>query len=75
MFTFFRNGKSCFRPISYRNIHITTALVDELENSILNVRKEYPMLEGVKSLIVRASVIRRLIMLKTPKQSGDPTNV
>lgn len=52
-------------------IHITSDLVDKLENAVLQVRKEHPVLEGVKSLIVRASVIRRLVLLTTPKQSGD----
>ena len=55
-------------------IHITSDLVEKLENAVLQVRKEYPVLEGVKSLIVRASVIRRLVLLRTPKQSGDRTN-
>ena len=54
-------------------IHITSDLVDKLENAVLQVRKEHPILEGVKSLIVRASVIRRLVLLSTPKQSGDQT--
>jgi hypothetical protein len=52
-------------------IHITSDLVDKLENAVLQVRKEYPVLEGVKSLIVRASVIRRLVLISTPKQSSD----
>lgn len=52
-------------------IHITSNVVDKLENAVLQVRKEYPVLEGVKSLIVRASVIRRLVLLSTPKQSSD----
>lgn len=54
-------------------IHITSDLVDKLEYAVLQVRKEHPILEGVKSLIVRASVIRRLVLLSTPKQSGDRT--
>lgn|GEM_PF-874113 len=56
-------------------IHITSALVDKLEYAVLQVRKEHPILEGVKSLIVRASVIRRLVLLSTPKQSGDRTQI
>lgn len=54
-------------------IHITLDLVEQLENAVLQVRKEHPVLEGVKSLIVRASVIRRLVLLSTPKQSSDRT--
>jgi hypothetical protein len=56
-------------------IHITSDIVEKLENAVLQVRKEYPVLEGVKSLIVRASVIRRLVLLSTPKQSGDRTKL
>jgi hypothetical protein len=52
-------------------IHITSDIVELLENAVLQVRKEYPVLEGVKSLIVRASIIRRLVLLSTPKQSSD----
>ena len=55
-------------------IHITSDIVEKLENAVLQVRKEYPVLEGVKSLIVRASVIRRLVLLSTPKQSSDRTS-
>lgn len=54
-------------------IYITSDLVEQLENAVLQVRKEHPVLEGVKSLIVRASIIRRLVLLSTPKQSGDRT--
>jgi len=54
-------------------IYITSDIVDKLEDAVLQVRKEHPVLEGVKSLIVRASVIRRLVLLSTPKQSGDRT--
>jgi metal-responsive CopG/Arc/MetJ family transcriptional regulator len=54
-------------------IHITSDIVEQLENAVLQVRKEHPVLEGVKSLIVRASVIRRLVLLSTPKQSSDRT--
>jgi hypothetical protein len=43
-------------------IHITSDIVELLENAVLQVRKEYPVLEGVKSLIVRASIIRRLVL-------------
>mgnify|MGYP006076785499 CR=1 FL=1 len=32
-----------------------------LENKIIDVRKEYPFLEGVKSKILRTSIMQRLI--------------
>jgi hypothetical protein len=50
-------------------IHITPELEDTLEKAILHVRQKYPVLEGVKSLIVRASIIRRLVLITTPKSS------
>jgi hypothetical protein len=56
-------------------IHITSDIVDKLEDAVLQVRIEHPVLEGVKSLIVRASVIRRLVLLSTPKPSGDRTEI
>lgn len=43
------------------NLYISEKLNDDLEKAIIKVRKKYPALEGVKSLIVRASVIQRLL--------------
>lgn len=43
-------------------ISITPEIEEQLEEAILNVRKQYPTLEGVKSLIVRASIVRRLVL-------------
>lgn len=43
------------------NIYIPTELDEKLEKAIIEVRKNCPSLDGVKSLIVRASVIQRLI--------------
>lgn len=48
-------------------IYIPLALAERLDQAIFQVRKEFPVLEGVKSLIVRASIIRRLVRLTTPK--------
>ncbi len=44
-------------------IYITPAIEDKLDEAIIKVRTQYPALEGVKSLIVRASIIRRLVLL------------
>jgi hypothetical protein len=44
-------------------ICITQTLEEQLDEAIIIVRKAYPALEGVKSLIVRASIIRRLVLL------------
>jgi metal-responsive CopG/Arc/MetJ family transcriptional regulator len=42
-------------------IYIPDYLEEKIEEAIIKVRKQYPTLEGVKSLIIRASIIRRLI--------------
>ena len=44
-------------------IYITPDIEDKLDEAIIKVRTQYPTLEGVKSLIVRASIIRRLVLL------------
>lgn len=49
-------------------IYITADIEEKLEEAILKVRTQYPTLEGVKSLIVRASIIRRLVLLGKRKQ-------
>lgn len=43
-------------------IYITPDIEEKLEEAIIKVRKQYPTLEGVKSLIVRASIVRRLVL-------------
>jgi len=45
-------------------IYISKQLKDLLDTSIIKVRKKFPKLEGVKSLIVRASIVRRLLAIK-----------
>lgn len=52
--------------------YIEPELEDKLENALVEVRKKYPALEGVKSLIVRASIIRRLVLLS--KRNATLTN-
>lgn len=44
-------------------VYITSEIEEKLEEAIVKVRKEYLTLEGVKSLIVRASIVRRLVLL------------
>ena len=44
--------------ISFR---IPEELMLKIENSIKTIRKEYPIMEGVKSNIIRASILQRLI--------------
>lgn len=47
--------------------YISPQLEEQLEEALIEVRKKYPSLEGVKSLIVRASIIRRLVLLVKQK--------
>jgi hypothetical protein len=44
-------------------IYLSPELDHKLEGAFIQVRKEFPILEGIKSLIVRASVTRRLWQL------------
>lgn len=48
-------------------VYVTESLADDILSALHEVRKNYPSLEGVKSLIVRASIIRRLALNSTPK--------
>ena len=50
-------------------IHITPELEDKLDLAVIAVRRECPTLDGVKSLIVRASIVRRLIIHGKRKSS------
>lgn len=43
-------------------IYMTPEIEEKMEEAIIKVRKPYPTLEGVKSLIVRASIVRRLVL-------------
>lgn len=36
-------------------------IMDQLEKAVVTVRREFPSMEGVKSNIIRASVIQKLI--------------
>lgn len=43
-------------------IYISKELQEKLEESIIDIRQKIPLLDGVKSLIVRASIIQRLLL-------------
>ena len=43
------------------SIRIPRSLMLVVENKILEIRQEYPMLEGVKSKIFRTSILQRII--------------
>lgn len=46
------------------SIRLPEALMLRIEKALVEVRKQYPMIEGVKSNLIRASIIQRL--LKSP---------
>ncbi len=43
------------------SIRIPEELMVRIEKAIIHVRKQYPSLEGVKSNLVRASILQRLL--------------
>lgn len=43
------------------SIRITDDLMDKLDQAIIKVRRQYPAMEGVKSNLIRASIMQRLI--------------
>lgn len=46
---------------SMLSLRISEDLANKLEKAVIEVRKYYPGLEGVKSKIVRASILQRMI--------------
>lgn len=43
------------------SVRISENLAHTIDQSMLHVREEYPMMEGVKSNIIRASILQRLL--------------
>lgn len=43
------------------SIRMPEPVMDKIERAIVTVRKQYPTLEGVKSNIIRASIMQRLL--------------
>lgn len=43
------------------SMRLTRELAQQLDDAVIVVRKDFPALEGVKSCIIRASIIQRLI--------------
>lgn len=48
------------------SLRINEELLKEVENSILKIREIYPMIEGVKSNLIRASIMQKLIRTSSP---------
>lgn len=47
------------------SIRLSETLLEKLDHAIVNVRRQYPTLEGVQSNLIRASIIQRLIRSPT----------
>lgn len=47
------------------SIRIPEELMNRIEKAIVQVRKQYPTIEGVKSNLIRASIIQRLLRQPT----------
>lgn len=43
------------------SIRLPVPLMDKIDNAIIEVRRRFPAMEGVKSNLIRASIIQRLI--------------
>lgn len=43
------------------SIRLPESLMTRMENAVITVRKQYPLIEGVKSNLIRASIIQRLL--------------
>ena len=43
------------------SVRVSEQLVKQLDEATLTVRKQYPVLEGVRSKLIRASILQRLI--------------
>ena len=43
------------------SIRLSDELMDKLDKAIIKVRRQYPAMEGVKSNLIRASIMQRLI--------------
>lgn len=46
------------------SIRLNSETVKDLEDSMLKIREKFPMAEGVKSNIIRASIMQKLIRSK-----------
>lgn len=46
-------------------IRLSEELMQKLDHAIIQVRRHYPAMEGVKSNLIRASIIQRLIRSTT----------
>jgi len=47
------------------SLRLPDTLMRQLDSAVIKVRREYPAMEGVKSNLIRASIIQRLIRNST----------
>jgi Arc/MetJ-type ribon-helix-helix transcriptional regulator len=47
------------------SIRLPETLMRRIEQAVVQVRRQYPMIEGVKSNLVRASIMQRLLQVPT----------
>jgi len=47
------------------SIRLSEQLVSKLDQAIIQVRRHYPAMEGVKSNLIRASIVQRLLRSST----------
>lgn len=47
------------------SIRLPEELMQRIEHAVIQVRKQYPTIEGVKSNLIRASIVQRLIRQTT----------
>jgi hypothetical protein len=47
------------------SLRLPESLMRQLENAVIHVRRDYPAMEGVKSNLIRASIIQRLLRSHT----------
>lgn len=43
------------------SIRVPVELIDKLDKAIIKIRRNYPVMEGVKSNLIRASIMQRLL--------------
>ncbi len=53
------------------SIRIPEELLMKMEQAVIKVRKQYPTIEGVKSNLIRASIIQRLLCNSTTVTEVD----
>jgi hypothetical protein len=47
------------------SIRLPEKLMQRIENAVIQVRRQYPSIEGVKSNLIRASIVQRLLRQPT----------